>query len=328
MHVFASSLEEEGIIARDPSTVKLFADALSAASSDANILIIGDSGTGKDYLASYIHRHSPRSGGPFVHINCSSIPAELFESELFGYAPGTFTGNQAGGRKGLASEASGGTLFLDEIGELDLNLQTKLLQLVQDRTVRSVGSGENREIDFRLICATNQDLEQMTAQGSFRLDLYYRLSVISLKTLPLSSRPLDLEGLISYFSSRYSRKFSRTLQLSEDAVRFLVSRPWSGNVREVQNFMERLYVLEDHETVTEEILAKNYRFAPLLPEPAPPPAPALLPLSQAVFQFEGEYLRKALMEAPSLEAAAQALELELPLLIKKLRKHHISVSGK
>ena len=140
MEHFSDILLNEGIVARDSSMVKLYSDALSIAPTDANILIVGASGTGKDCLAKFIHRHSPRAGAPFIHINCSAIPAELFESEFFGYESGAFTGSSASGRQGLIAQAAGGTLFLDEIGELDLDLQTKLLQVVQEHSMRSIGS--------------------------------------------------------------------------------------------------------------------------------------------------------------------------------------------
>lgn len=258
---FVRQLEAEHIIAREPSTKKLFREALSAASSDANVLITGDSGTGKDCLANFIHRHSSRAAKPIVHVNCSAIPEELFESELFGYAPGTFTGSLSAGKKGLVHEAAGGTLFLDEIGELSLSLQAKLLPLVQDHVVRSIGSGQNIPVSLRLICATNRNLERMVEQKTFRLDLYYRLNIIPLRTLPLRDRPLDLQGLLQSLSDRYAEAFGRRLILTPDALRFLETRPWSGNVREAENFMEKLYVLEEEETVTREALETRYTFS-------------------------------------------------------------------
>ena len=192
MEHFSDILLNEGIVARDSSMVKLYSDALSIAPTDANILIVGASGTGKDCLAKFIHRHSPRAGAPFIHINCSAIPAELFESEFFGYESGAFTGSSASGRQGLIAQAAGGTLFLDEIGELDLDLQTKLLQVVQEHSMRSIGSTEYTSVNIRIIAATNRSLPGMIKAGQFRLDLYYRLNVVSFDIPPLSRRRQDI----------------------------------------------------------------------------------------------------------------------------------------
>ena len=174
--------------------VKLYSDALSIAPTDANILIVGASGTGKDCLAKFIHRHSPRAGAPFIHINCSAIPAELFESEFFGYESGAFTGSSASGRQGLIAQAAGGTLFLDEIGELDLDLQTKLLQVVQEHSMRSIGSTEYTSVNIRIIAATNRSLPGMIKAGQFRLDLYYRLNVVSVSYTHLDVYKRQCQG--------------------------------------------------------------------------------------------------------------------------------------
>lgn len=319
---FSSYLSGLGIIAFEDSTKELFFQALRAAASDANVLITGESGTGKDRLASFIHSHSGRRGGPFVHVNAASIPESLFESELFGYAPGSFTGGQCFGHRGLAREAAGGTLYLDEIGELSPPLQTKLLQFVQEHAARSVGSAQTELLDLRLIAASNRDLEEMAAQGLFRPDLFYRLNIISFFTLPLRRRKKDLLGLISRLSRVNGERFHARKEFSQDALDFLACRPWSGNLREVENFMERLYVLEDEPVITAELLDSRYSFPALKPA-AKSRKPALLPLKEAVRGFEGEYIRRALMEFRSEEKAAEALGLDIGGLRGKMKEHGI-----
>lgn len=319
---FSSYLSGLGITAWEDSTKKLFFQALRAASSDANVLITGESGTGKDCLASFIHSHSRRREHPFVHVNAASIPEALFESELFGYAPGSFTGGHLSGHRGLAREASGGTLYLDEIGELSPALQTKLLQFIQEHTARSVGSAQTELLDLRIIAATNRDLEEMVAQGLFRRDLFYRLNIISFFTLPLRQRKKDLLGLITHLSQINSERFHITKKFSQDALDFLASRPWSGNLREVENFMERLYVLEDEPVITAKLLETRYSFPALKPA-AKRSKPAILPLAEAAERFEGEYIRQALMELRSEDRAAEALGLEIGQLKEKMREHGI-----
>ena len=236
MEHFSDILLNEGIVARDSSMVKLYSDALSIAPTDANILIVGASGTGKDCLAKFIHRHSPRAGAPFIHINCSAIPAELFESEFFGYESGAFTGSSASGRQGLIAQAAGGTLFLDEIGELDLDLQTKLLQVVQEHSMRSIGSTEYTSVNIRVIAATNRSLPGMIKAGQFRLDLYYRLNALPALIPPLRERGNDILLLIETFRQRSNGRFI----LSDEVRDLLLHYSWPGNIRELQNVVEYL----------------------------------------------------------------------------------------
>ena len=237
--------------------VKLYSDALSIAPPDANILIVGASGTGKDCLAKFIHRHSPRAGAPFIHINCSAIPAELFESEFFGYESGAFTGSSASGRQGLIAQAAGGTLFLDEIGELNLDLQTKLLQVVQEHSMRSIGSTEYTSVNIRIIAATNRSLPGMIKAGQFRLDLYYRLNVVSFDIPPLSRRRQDIRALIEYLSLRFGQVYGCQKTFTPEAMGFLLDQEWLGNIREIQNFMEKRFVLEDASVITDTLLKEK-----------------------------------------------------------------------
>ncbi|MEW5708819.1 MAG: sigma-54 dependent transcriptional regulator [Pseudomonadota bacterium] len=215
------------------------------AASDANVLIEGESGTGKELVAQAIHYASPRAEGPFVPINCGAIPADLLESELFGHAKGAYTGAVAAA-DGLIREASGGTLFLDEISELALNLQVKLLRVLQERQVRPLGSKHTYAIDARFLAASNRDLKQAMEQGLFRADLYYRLNVITIHVPPLRERGRDVEILAQHFIEEHSRRLGKRITGMSPAMRdFLYSYHWPGNVRELENLIERSVILTE-----------------------------------------------------------------------------------
>ena len=211
---------------------------LRVAQYDANVLLMGESGTGKSFLARKIHENSLRKKGPFVPIDLCSIPKELLESELFGYEKGSFTGSSTTGKPGLVEEAHNGTLFLDEIGDLPLSMQNKILKLLQDRQIRRVGGLREREIDFRLILATNCDLNTMLKTGSFRKDLYYRISGISITVPSLRERKEDIPILANQFLDEFAKKYDKRLEFSDELVEKMMDYDWPGNVRELENFVE------------------------------------------------------------------------------------------
>ena len=218
------------------------------ARSQANILILGESGTGKELIANLLHQLGPRSKKNFVAVNCTAIPETLLESELFGHERGSFTG-ATGRRAGLFQEAEGGTLFLDEIGDMPLALQSKLLRVLQDKVVRSVGATWDKTVDFRLIAATNRDLKQAVREGLFRADLFYRLSVVPLAIPPLRHRPDDIPCLVRSFLEFFSQEHKIPVpRLSPDALENLIRRRWEGNVRELKNPIERIVVLSGHKS--------------------------------------------------------------------------------
>ncbi len=215
------------------------------ADSDANVLIQGDSGTGKELVAQAIHNSSRRAEGPFVPINCGAIPAELLESELFGHAKGAYTG-AVNATDGLIREADGGTLFLDEISELAINLQVKLLRVLQEHQVRPLGSKQTYSADARFLAASNRDLKAAMEAGQFRADLYYRLNVINIQVPPLRERGLDVEILAQHFIDEHSRRLGKKIAGMTDAMRnFLRSYHWPGNVRELENMIERSVILAE-----------------------------------------------------------------------------------
>ena len=208
-----------------------------------NILVIGESGTGKELVARMIHDSGPLAPKPFIPVNCGAIPETLIESELFGYKKGSFTGAYAE-KMGLFEAANGGTLFLDEVGELPLNMQVKLLRAIQERAFRKVGGTDDIKVDVRIIAATNRDLEAGVAKGTFREDLYYRLNVILLRTPNLRERKGDIPILAEFFLKRFAKKLGRELKgFSEEAMAVLVSYTWPGNIRELENVVERAVTL-------------------------------------------------------------------------------------
>ncbi|MBL8721264.1 MAG: sigma-54-dependent Fis family transcriptional regulator [Myxococcales bacterium] len=232
------------------------------AETDASVLVTGESGTGKEVVARALHRRSPRRDRPFVALNCAAMPEALLESELFGHARGAFTDARTA-RTGLLVQADGGTVFLDEIGELPLGMQPKILRALQERTVRPVGSTEERKIDVRIIAATNRDLEQAVEERRFRDDLYFRINVIHLELPPLRARGNDVLLLAQHFVERFSRRLGRPVTgISPEAAERLVSYAWPGNVRELQNCMERAIALTSFETIAVDDLPeriRNYR---------------------------------------------------------------------
>lgn len=231
------------IIGKNPELLKVIETAKVAAMTPATILIRGESGTGKEIMANAIHNTSKRRNEKFVKINCSSIPEELLESELFGYKEGAFTGARRGGKKGLFQEADGGTLFLDEIGDVSPKMQVKLLRSLQEREIMPVGSTETIPVDVRVISATNKNLEEMVEDGEFREDLYYRLNVFPLYIPPLRKRKEDMEAIVLYLLNKYDSFYDRQVtSVDQQAVELLQKKDWPGNIRELENVISRALI--------------------------------------------------------------------------------------
>lgn len=227
------------------------------ADTDCTVLIQGESGTGKELIAKAIHKHSNRSNAPLITVNCSALPENLLESELFGHMRGSFTG-AVKDRKGLFQEAENGTLFLDEIGDLSPQLQVKLLRALQEGEIRRVGENQSIEVDVRVIAATNKDLEQEVVCGRFREDLFYRLNVIPIYVPALRSRKDDIPDLVHHFVGKYAERMSKPrLELSPEAIRRLLEYNWPGNVRELENFIERLTALSQARLIQDEDIRRH-----------------------------------------------------------------------
>jgi len=249
------------IIGSSPEIHSIIDEVRKIADTKSSVLLLGETGTGKELFARVIHHNSSRREMPFVPINCATIPEQLLESELFGHLKGAFTGALIS-KKGLFEEADGGTVFLDEIGDISPSLQVKLLRVLEDQMIRPVGSTKSSKVDIRFITATNRDLLSQVRSGSFREDLYYRINTITLKIPPLRDRREDIPLLVMHFMKKYSRELGKPVtEISPEAVTLMSNYDWPGNVREIQNIIERAILITEGTTVREESLPDAVRNA-------------------------------------------------------------------
>ena len=305
-----------------PSMKQLDRLVAKVAPTDSTVLITGESGTGKGVTARSIHQQSQRAAAPFIPVNCGAIPENLLESEFFGHVRGAFTGADRA-RKGLFLEADRGTIFLDEIGELPLELQVKLLHVLEAREIRPLGSEQVRKINVRIIAATNRDLKQMVAEGRFREDLYFRISGFHVTVPPLRERREDIPVLIRYLLARGGERFgvSGKLSLDPDAEEILVSNDWPGNVRELENVLQRATILAEDGRITVADLPPN--ITPSAPAGAAAPAVAGRgSLRDQVRDFEHSLILRAIEDcAGDRRQASQRLGIGLSSLYRKLEEH-------
>jgi two-component system response regulator PilR (NtrC family) len=312
------------LVGNSPGMLKVYDLIQRVKDTRANILISGESGTGKELVAKAVHYNSPRKDKSFVTINCSAIPETLMESELFGHMKGAFTGAFSN-KQGLFEAAEGGAVFLDEIGELSPSLQVKLLRVIQDRIFRRVGGTEDIEVDVRIITATNKNLEEEVRQGGFREDLFYRLNVIQIKIPPLRERREDIPVLARHFLDRYSRELGKGIKkISEEAMGRLVNYSYPGNVRELENIIERAVALESSSAILPESLPPVVFEKPseiALREEIELP-PAGLDLEEVVGGIEKGLLLKALQNARGVKKeAAKLLKISFRSLRYRLKKY-------
>lgn len=292
---------------------------------DSTILIQGESGTGKTALARHIHNNSNRADKPFITINCGSIPENLIESELFGYASGAFTSASKKGKPGQVELADGGTLFLDEIGLLPYNLQSKFLQLIQEKTYTPVGALKSRYVDVRIISATNEDLKKFIKEKKFREDLYYRLRVIELFIPPLREREDAIESLAKYFLDKYNAKFQKNKTITSTAISALKDYRWPGNIRELQYVMERIILTSDSDIITSEDIPPLHDMEKEnLSSEANNSLPELQNFDSAVAELEKNMLSKAYSYYKSSYKVADALGITQTKASRLLRKYNIS----
>ncbi len=326
VRVLRSSLDQkygfENIIGSSAALLQVLDSASRVAHTDATVLILGETGTGKEILARAIHANSLRREQSFVTINCGAIPAELLESELFGHVKGSFTG-AIGHKKGKVEMADGGTLFLDEIGEMSLDLQVRVLRLLQEREIEKVGATSVIRVDVRIIAATHRNLESLVAEGKFREDLYYRLAVIPIALPPLRERPGDVAELIREFFGRSKLRNKRPdLTLPDSLMSYLVNYHWPGNVRELENVVERLVVLSRTDEVSLSDLPANIRHGrPAVESSAPPVA---LPAEAGLNAVERELIIKALRDSNwNQTQAARLLAVSRKTLLYRMNKYGI-----
>ncbi|MCI0489108.1 MAG: sigma-54 dependent transcriptional regulator [Blastocatellia bacterium] len=314
----------DNIIGRSPQMHAVYQMIETVAATASTVLITGESGTGKELAARAIHNLSDRTGAAFVSINCGAFTETLLESELFGYMKGSFTGAVAN-RKGLFEAAEGGTIFLDEIGETTPAMQVKLLRVLQERCIRRVGGLEEISVDCRVVAATNRDLSQMVEDGTFRNDLYYRISVIPIEMPPLRARRTDIPDLVEHFLTKYSAAAGRPkLSISEETTRYLESYDWPGNVRELENTIERATALEPTSEVQPQRLPDRIlKYKPRtitdidLPEEG-------IDLEGYLAQLEKDYIIRALQRTGGNQTrAAEILNMSVRSLRHLLDKHKI-----
>ncbi|WHX69164.1 sigma 54-interacting transcriptional regulator [Peribacillus frigoritolerans] len=316
---------KDGVVFVSDKMKMIYEIAERISDIDATVLILGETGVGKDVLARNIYNRSIRSKkGDFIKINCGAIPADLLESELFGYEGGAFTGANQKGKPGMFELAESGILFLDEVGELPLQLQVKLLRALQEREIQRIGGTKPKKIDVRIIAATNRNLSEMVKTGDFREDLFYRLNVIPITIPPLRERREDILALTDLFLTKANEQYKFSKEIDSRLKEYFYQHDWPGNVRELINIVERLVVLTDNRILSINDLPEEYQ-----PENRNQPnLNATLTLKEAVERAEKEILTKAAQTYQTTYEIAEALESSQATIVRKLKKYRLKVSGK
>ncbi|MGW8426650.1 sigma-54 interaction domain-containing protein [Peribacillus simplex] len=316
---------KDGVVFVSDKMKMIYEIAERISDIDATVLILGETGVGKDVLARNIYNRSIRSKkGDFIKINCGAIPADLLESELFGYEGGAFTGANQKGKPGMFELAESGILFLDEVGELPLQLQVKLLRALQEREIQRIGGTKPKKIDVRIIAATNRNLSEMVKSGDFREDLFYRLNVIPITIPPLRERREDILALTDLFLTKANEQYKFSKEIDSRLKEYFYQHDWPGNVRELINIVERLVVLTDNQILSINDLPEEYQ-----PENRNQPnLNATLTLKEAVERAEKEILTKAAQTYQTTYEIAEALDSSQATIVRKLKKYRLKVSGK
>lgn len=302
------------IVCNSPVMLNVLELAIRVARVDSTILLLGESGVGKDVVTRLIHRESKRINAPFIRINCGAIPENLLESELFGYNPGAFTGARREGKPGLLELAHNGTLFLDEVAELPLPLQVKLLNVIQEREVTRLGGVKPVSVDIRLIAATNKNLESLVEKGQFRADLFYRLNVVPITIPPLRERNSDIPFLVIHFLKKFNEKYKLTKNISAGVMDCLVNYSWPGNVRELENLIERMVVITPHDIISRQdlpgaLLRRSRKRTSRTGEKA---------------GSEREIIEKLYRKMQSTRKVAEALGVNQSTVVRKMKKYNIT----
>lgn len=309
----------ENIIAESTEMKRVIQLAYQVAQVDSNVLLEGESGTGKDVIARFIHEMSPRNKAPLISINCAGIPETLLEAELFGYEEGSFTGAKKGGKVGLIELADGGTLFLDELNSLPIGLQGKLLRVIETYDIKRLGSRQSKKINFRLVAMTNKNLRNLVSKGLFRKDLYFRVNTIPIVLPPLRRRKKDVVPLALHFLKYFNKKFNYNKDLSASTLKYLEAYNWPGNVRELKNTIERLIVMTDNDLITEKDLPNEIigsfgsnKFQIIIRD--------IVPLKELTDAAEAKLIKLAMERFHTTREAAKALKISQTSVVRKVNK--------
>jgi len=312
-------LNQEGLIFNSAKMRELLQTAIRLARVDTTVLILGESGVGKEVFAKTIHNNSKRKDGPFITVNCGAIPENLLESEMFGYERGAFTGANREGKAGMFELANNGTLFLDEIGDLPMSFQVKLLRALQEREVLRVGGSKPKPVNVRILAATNRNIEAMVKAGQFREDLYFRINVVPLYICPLRERQEDLIPLAIAFKQKYEQKYDLHKKISPQAYDALLRYYWPGNVRELDNLMERLMVTTTEDEISVDQLPAHV-FENLEKQQPEVYVKGIMPLKNAVMEVERQLISAAIRECGSANRAALALKVDQSTIVRKISR--------
>lgn len=305
---------KQDLIAEDKKTIDVISILRKVRNMDTTVLLLGETGVGKEVFAKYLHKEGMRKDKPFIKINCGAIPPELMESEFFGYKKGAFTGADRSGKAGYFEVADGGTLFLDEIGELPLSMQVKLLRVLQEKEIMRVGSTLAVPVDVRIIAATNRELDKMVEKGTFREDLYYRLMVYPVRVPPLRERPDDIGSLAKHFVSELNRKYGDQKRFANLSLDLLIAYRWPGNIRELKNVVERAFIISNGEVIYPENLSIfGNRDSKLFEEREV----GIQNLQDYLRKLEYEYIEAAYKKYGNVRDAAKSLGMSAPTFTRK-----------
>lgn len=312
-------LHSNDIIAEDENMIKTIKLARRAAKVKTTVLLRGETGVGKEEIAKLIHKESTRNANQFIEINCGAIPHALIEAELFGYERGAFTGANKEGKLGLFEIADGGTIFLDEIGDLPLDMQVKLLRVLQEEEIFRIGGVKPIKIDVRIIAATNKNLEQMVTDGNFREDLYYRLNVVPITIPPLRERKGDIIPLANHFLMKFNEKHSMNKTFSSQVLKYLFEYSWHGNVRELKNIIERLVIMGSSHSIEFEDLPNEIK--ELYKEKIIDIKENIMPLKDAVETLEFKLINNSYKKYGNVRDAAKALNIDASTFVRKRKRY-------
>jgi transcriptional regulator with PAS, ATPase and Fis domain len=314
-------LEGNNIVFKSKTIKRVIEAALMASKVDVSVLLSGESGVGKSLIAKLIHKYSPRANQPFICVNCGAIPEFLMESELFGYKEGAFTGASKGGKLGIFELADKGTIFLDEIDTLALQLQVKLLHVLEDKKIIRVGGTKHKNIDVRIIAASNQNIEKLVEEKTFRQDLFYRLNVVSIFIPPLRERPEDIPPLVNFFLYKYNKKYKKKKIITPQLINFLYSYNFLGNIRELSNFVERAVIMTKKEKIElEDIFQLGMKFGKNIPILLKEKE---LSLKEAVENLEHFMIERAIKKYKNQIKAAEVLKIDQSTISRKVKKYGI-----